>query len=73
MYTTGFYLQTVDQALQLIDGSKSVVVIIGHVFQDGQHLSIAADSLLDGGVDARKTLDGIVSISSADVDLLVEP
>lgn len=69
----GCYLQTVDQVLQHIDGSQCIVVIIRHVSQDGQCLSVVADSLLDGGADAGKTLDSGVSQSSVAVDLLIEP
>lgn len=67
------YLQAVDQVLQHVDGSQCVVVISRHVSQDGPGLSVVADSLLDGGVDSRKTLDGGVSPSSAVIDLLIEP
>lgn len=69
----GCYLQTVDQSLQLVDAFQCAAVTIRHVSQDGQRLSVVADSLLDGGVDAGKTLDGSVGQSSAAVDLLVEP
>ncbi len=69
----GCYLQTVDLVLQYVDGSQRVVVIIRDVSQDGQRLSVLADSLLDGGVDARKTLDGGIGQSSAAINLLIEP
>lgn len=69
----GCYLQAVDQVLQLVDGSQCVVIISRHVSQDGPGLSVVADSLLDGGVDSGKMLDGGVSPSSAAIDLLIEP
>lgn len=68
----GCYLQIVDHVLQHVDGSQCTVVTIRHVSQDRQSLSVAADCLLDSGVDARKTFDGVVSQSFVAVDLLIE-
>lgn len=64
------HLQAGDQVLQLADGSQYVVVISR---KDGLHLSVVADSLLDGAVDSRKLLDDGVSPSSAAINLPIKP
>lgn len=69
----GCYLQAIDQVLQRVDSSQCVVVIRRHVSQDRQRLSVVGDGLPDGAVDAGQTLDGGVSLSSAAIDLLIEP
>lgn len=68
----GCYLQTVDQRLQWSDGSQCFAVIFRHVSQVGDRLAVVSDGLLDGGVDAGKTLDGSVGQNLAVIDLLVE-
>lgn len=64
------HLQAGDQVLQLADGSQRMAVISR---KDGLHLSIVADSLLDGTVDSRKILDDGVSPGSAAIHLLIKP
>lgn len=69
----GGYLQTVELVLQQVDGFQCFVVVVGNVSHDEQRLFVVADGLLDGGVDAGKTLDGGVSQKFAVGDLLIEP
>lgn len=64
------HLYAVDQVLQHIYGPQALVIILRHVSQDRLRLIIAADSLLDGGVDAMETLDGRVGFSFVVIDLL---
>lgn len=64
------HLQACNQLLQLADGSQCVVVISR---KDGLHLSVVADSLLDGAVDFRKILDGGIGRGFAGFNLLIEP
>lgn len=64
------HLYAVDQVVQHIYGLQALIIILRHVSQDRMRLIIAADSLLDGGVDAIQTLDGRVGFSFVVIDLL---
>lgn len=67
------YLQSVDQDLQLVVVSQSVIVVSGHILKDGASLCVVPHSLLDGAVNSRETSDCGISQSPSTVNLLIKP
>lgn len=64
------HLYAVEQVLQQVYGPQALIIVLRHVPQDRLRLIIAADGVLEGGVDAVQTLDGCVSLSFGVSDLL---